>query len=196
MFTDEVHTLVGAGRGEKSNLDVANILKPYLDRGDIKIITSTTNEEYELFMNDSAFKSRFKKIRVEEPDRNTLLQILDGVIKGLEKLYNVKFDYDGIIRTNIFNLLIDLTMDKNRDYKDKINNPRLLLSIVKDMFISASYNNHESILIDDIIFGIDECDRIYVSVKEKYKVELNKIFKSDMKESSVKVLRLYNKDNL
>ena len=193
MFVDEVHTLIGAGQGSKSNLDVANVLKPYIDKGDIKIISSTTEEEYENIITDSAFKSRFKKIKVCEPDNETLKSILDGVIGGLEKKYNIKFNFEEFIKDKIYDLLIKLTGAKNRDYKDKINNPRLILSIVKDMFSSALYNQHENILVDDIVFAINECDRIYDSVRNMYIIELKKLLNIESVLDSniyLKVLKL------
>lgn len=196
MFTDEIHTLIGAGMGSKSNLDVANILKPYLDRGDIKVIGSTTEDEYDNLMNDSAFKSRFKKIKVQEPDEDLLLEILEGVIKGLEKTYNIKFEFDESIKMKIYDLLIDLTSSEHRDYKDKNNNPRLILSIIKDMFSSAVYNNNENISIVDIVFAINECDRIYDSVKERYILEITKLLLSEnvTKKQHSKILKF--KDNI
>lgn len=175
MFTDEIHTLEGAGAGSKSNIDVANILKPYIERGDLKIIGSTTFHEYDNVMSDNAFKSRFKRIDVKEPDNEMLKNILDGVIDGLGKLYNINFDYDYHTKNNIYNILIELTSNKHRVYNDKSNNPRLILSIIKDMFSSALYNNSTSITIDDIVFGIKECDRLYDAAKESYILELEKL---------------------
>ena len=64
LFLDEMHTAIGAGSSSKSDLDLANILKPYLDRGQIKIIGSTTKEEFEKFITqDSAFKRRFERTK-------------------------------------------------------------------------------------------------------------------------------------
>lgn len=188
MFTDEIHTLEGAGAGSKSNIDVANILKPYIERGDVKIIGSTTVNEYDNVMSDDAFKSRLKRIDVKEPDNEMLKNILDGVIDGLSKLYNIGFDYDYKTKNNIYNILMELTSNKHRVYNDKSNNPRLILSIIKDMYSSALYNNNTSITTDDIIFGIKECDRLYNAGKERYILELEKlklINNSEFKDSKI-----------
>ena len=75
LFIDEVHTLIG-GR-EDGPMDLANILKPALDRGDIKAIGATTTEEYQTYIiRDRAFLRRFEKIEVEEPDEATTVEIL------------------------------------------------------------------------------------------------------------------------
>lgn len=192
MFIDEIHNVIGAGRGEKSNLDIANILKPYLDRGDIKIIGSTTNEEYNTLMNDNAFKRRFKKINVLEPNEVSLYQILDGVIEGLEKYFNINFSFNEEVKNNIYEILYNLTNKKNIDYKEKGNNPDLILFIIKEAFSIALYNYHEEVLIDDIVSAIDECDRFYQTSKDKYKLQLKRVLLKDsvMKEKQDKVLNL------
>lgn len=195
MFNDEMHTLEGAGVGEKSNLDVANILKPYIERGEVKIIGATTKEEYNTVMTDNAFKSRFKRIDVNEPNNDMLVNILDGVIKGLEKHYDIKFAYDKNIKNNIFNILMELTAKQYREVNEN-NNPRLILSIIKDSFANALYNNRTIIDIEDIIFGINECDRIYKSVRERYSLELKKIDLNKIKkeEKNIKVLKFPNEN--
>ena len=188
MFIDEIHTVIGVGAGSASNLDAANILKPYLDRGDIKIIGSTTKEEYDNLINDSAFKRRFKKVNVNEPDRDILLIIIKGVIEGLEKEYNIKFNID----EDILNILLDLTNDKHRDYKDKENNPALVLSIIKDIFSISSLYNHEEVLIEDIIKAINSSDRIYKTTRERYIIILQKkylINKDNKEQTKIRVLK-------
>ena len=72
LFIDEFHTIVGAGSASSSSLDLANILKPYLDRGKIKMIGATTIDEYERYIkNDPALKRRFKKINIKNKDKST-----------------------------------------------------------------------------------------------------------------------------
>ena len=70
LFIDEIHTIVGAGSTESSNNDISNMLKPYIDRGDIKIIGSTTSEEYQKYlMSDKALARRFYPIAVRSLTR-------------------------------------------------------------------------------------------------------------------------------
>lgn len=181
MFTDEIHTMVGAGRGDKSNLDIANILKPYLDRGDIKIIGSTTNEEYDELMIDTAFKRRFKKVSVEEPNKENLFSIIDGVIKGLESYYNINFDFESEKKDFIYSNLIELTNKENREQKENVKNPDLVLSIIKEMFSSALYNNHEKIEIEDIVYAINENDRLLKYSKERFSKNITKLLSEEVK---------------
>ena len=85
LFIDEIHTIVGAGSTESSNNDISNMLKPYIDRGDIKIIGATTREEYTRFLlPDKALTRRFYPISVEEPDEELTLSILSGSIPSIE----------------------------------------------------------------------------------------------------------------
>ena len=77
LFIDEIHTLMGAGATNGNALDLANILKPALARGDIKLIGATTQAEYERYMiRDRAFIRRFEKIEIQEPDQETTFKIL------------------------------------------------------------------------------------------------------------------------
>ena len=82
LFIDEIHTLIGKGE----SLDFANMFKPALDRGDIKVIGATTTEEYERYiLRDKAFVRRFQKIDVAEPTRDENVEILIGTLPKIEK---------------------------------------------------------------------------------------------------------------
>lgn len=84
LFIDEVHTLIGGD--SDGPMDLANILKPALDRGDIKAIGATTTEEYETYViRDRAFLRRFDRIDVLEPSEETTVQILKGSLPRIEK---------------------------------------------------------------------------------------------------------------
>ena len=84
LFIDEIHTIVGAGSTESSNNDISNMLKPYIDRGDIKIIGATTREEYTRFLFLTKHLPRFYPISIEEPDEELTLSILSGSIPSIE----------------------------------------------------------------------------------------------------------------
>jgi ATP-dependent Clp protease ATP-binding subunit ClpA len=98
LFIDEAHTMKGAGSGSSSSLDFANMLKPAITRGSLKVIASTTWEEYyESFEKDRALMRRFYKISVDEPDRDTTEKIMIGLSTRLEQFHNVLIDTDAII---------------------------------------------------------------------------------------------------
>ncbi len=97
LFLDEIHTLIGAGNAEGS-MDAANILKPALSRGEIKIIGATTRDEYRKHIEkDAALERRFQPISVEEPDVETTVEILKGLKTHFEKFHNVKITDDAIL---------------------------------------------------------------------------------------------------
>ncbi len=89
LFIDEIHTIVNCG-GAEGAIDAANILKPYLARGDIKIIGATTNKEYKnTIYKDKALDRRFQTLYIEEPDLKDTIYILNSVKSDYEKHHNV-----------------------------------------------------------------------------------------------------------
>ena len=98
LFVDEAHTMKGAGAGSQSSLDFANMLKPAITKGNLKVIASTTWEEYyESFEKDRALMRRFYRISIDEPDRDTTEKILIGLSPRLEKFHNVEIDTDAMM---------------------------------------------------------------------------------------------------
>jgi ATP-dependent Clp protease ATP-binding subunit ClpA len=95
---DEAHTMKGAGAGSQSSLDFANMLKPAITKGNLKVIASTTWEEYyQSFEKDRALMRRFYRISIDEPDNATTEQILIGLSPRLEQFHNVMIDTDAIM---------------------------------------------------------------------------------------------------
>ena len=91
LFIDEIHLLVGAGQGSGSAMDAANLLKPALARGEIRVIGATTTKEFRRFIEvDQALSRRFEVIDVTEPDRAEMVAILEGLRPGIEKHHGVK----------------------------------------------------------------------------------------------------------
>jgi len=90
LFIDEAHTMRGAGSGSSSSLDFANMLKPAITKGRLKVVASTTWEEYyESFEKDRALMRRFYRLGIDEPDAVTTEQILLGLAPRLEQFHNV-----------------------------------------------------------------------------------------------------------
>jgi ATP-dependent Clp protease ATP-binding subunit ClpA len=97
LFVDEAHTMKGAGASSQSSLDMANMLKPSITKGSLKVVASTTWEEYyESFEKDRALMRRFHRVSINEPDENTTEQILIGLSPRLEHFHNVLIDTDAI----------------------------------------------------------------------------------------------------
>lgn len=97
LFIDEIHMVIGAG-GTTSNEsgDLSNALKPYLTSPNSKVIGATTNEEYEKYFTDSAFRRRFDKVEVKEPKSKEVAPMLKTTIKMLEEYHGVTIDDDMI----------------------------------------------------------------------------------------------------
>ncbi|MDY6799684.1 MAG: ATP-dependent chaperone ClpB [Bacteroidota bacterium] len=97
MFIDEIHTLVGAGKGEGA-MDAANILKPALAKGDLRAIGATTLNEYQkYFENDKALERRFQKVMINEPDTISAISILRGLKDRYETHHKVRIKDDALI---------------------------------------------------------------------------------------------------
>ena len=97
LFIDEIHTLVGAGKGEGA-MDAANILKPALARGELRSIGATTLDEYQkYFEKDKALERRFQKVMVDEPDEIAAISILRGLKERYENHHKVRIMDEAII---------------------------------------------------------------------------------------------------
>ena len=97
LFIDEAHTMKGAGAGNNSTLDFANMLKPAITKGSLKVVASTTWEEfYESFEKDRALMRRFHRVGVDEPTAEVTEQILIGLSPRLEQFHNVLIDTEAM----------------------------------------------------------------------------------------------------
>jgi ATP-dependent Clp protease ATP-binding subunit ClpA len=171
VFMDEMHTVIGAGAYEGSNMDIADMLKPYLARGEIKMIGATTREEYEKHvLTDSAFKRRFEKITVYEPDEQTTIDILIATIKKWEQKTGVIFSFDGEHKKNIIEMIVKSTSENFR--VDDSYNPALALSILKKSFAFALLDDSPVIKIDHFVSAVNSCEGI---VKEKRQLDSDKV---------------------
>lgn len=141
LFIDEIHTLVGAG-GADGAIDASNILKPYLARGNIKIIGATTNEEYKKYIaDDKALSRRFQIVNIDEPDLDKVKTILLGIRPVYEKYHNVK------ISDNIIDKIIYYSNKylNNRKFPDKAIDILDEVSVLASIFYNKEYNEMVSL---------------------------------------------------
>ena len=97
LFIDEIHTIIGAGSASGGSLDVSNLLKPALGKGQIRCIGSTTFQEYRgIFNQNQALSRRFQKIDVTEPSYNECEEILNGIKDIYESYHDVKYTDESI----------------------------------------------------------------------------------------------------
>jgi len=98
LFIDELHTLVGAGKGDESPMDASNMLKPALARGEMRVIGATTLKEYQKYIEkDSALERRFQPVMVVEPSREDAIAILRGIKEKYEIHHGVRITDPAII---------------------------------------------------------------------------------------------------
>jgi len=97
LFIDEIHMIVGAGASGSGTVDVANLLKPALARGEIRCIGATTYEEYkQTFEKDKALNRRFQKVDINEPSISDTVKILKGLKNKYEEFHNVKYSNEAL----------------------------------------------------------------------------------------------------
>lgn len=111
LFIDEIHQIIGSGGSQQNNVEAANILKPALASGAIKVIGATTFKEYrEIFQKDAALERRFQKVDVEEPTLEDSLKIIKGIKSKFEKFHKVSYTDEAIAAA--VNLSVQYLTDK------------------------------------------------------------------------------------
>ena len=173
LFIDEIHTLIGKGE----SLDFANIFKPALDRGDIKVIGATTTDEYERYiLRDKAFVRRFQKIDVAEPTRDENVEILIGTLPKIEKRTGAKLMYSSYVQRKIMEFVTDITSEYKRIYEIGSRYPDVSLTIIQQAFSNALFNNRKEVNIMDIKDAITNSKNIYPDVIKKSEPVFNTMF--------------------
>ena len=191
LFIDEIHTIVGAGTTDGDKLNVSEMLKPVLDDGNIKVIGTTTNEEYNKFFETTALKRRFEKISINEPDNILLSNIIRKTFIDYFNITNISALEIEQYLDSIIEELIKLTSKKNRTYNDIENNPSLVISIIDKAFAEAKLLDNEYLEVGNIIYGIKSCNRLYNTSKETTINNIINLTKTKPKTLS-KVIELKN----
>lgn len=175
IFIDEIHTLIGTG---EETLDFANIFKPVIDRGKVKIIGATTTDEYDRYiLRDKAFVRRFQKIEVSEPTREMVIQIMMGTYPKFEKKMGIKLKYSDFIKENIMAFIVDSTTEFKRVYEISARYPDIALTILQQAFSYAAFDNREEVNIRDVRKAIQTTKLIYPDVIKKELIRFNTVFK-------------------
>ena len=186
LFIDEIHTLMGAGAKTGSSLDFANILKPALARGNVKLIGATTSEEYERYMlRDRAFIRRFEKIEIEEPDQMTTVKIVMGTIQKFEKQTGVKFNYTHYIIERIVTFLVQMTSEYKRYYEVSSRYPDITLALLQKIFSYAVFDNEKNIKMKHVWQAVKTCNSIYPDTLTKEIIKFKDEFSDLLAEENV-----------
>lgn len=166
LFIDEIHTLIGAT--SSSSLDLANMLKTGLGRGDVKVIGATTTDEYERYiLRDKAFARRFQRIEVEEPDIEHTTRILVGTLPKIEKTTGAKMAYTPFIQEKIMRFIVELTKEYNRVYETAGRYPDVALTLLSSCFSEAIFENKKVVTIEHVEKAISNSTAIYPDVIKK-----------------------------
>ncbi|CDA53178.1 aTPase AAA family [Clostridium sp. CAG:533] len=185
LFIDEIHLLVNRTQSN-TNIDFANMLKPFLDRGTIKMIGATTTEEYETYiLRDRAFLRRFQKIEVLEADQETVVKILMGTYPKFEKKLGVKLAYTDFQKEKIFAFLTDMTSEYKRVYEVAARYPDITLTLLANAFSYAVFENSKEVRIKHIYKAIENAKNIYEDAKKKALIAFKEEFKDMLEEENV-----------
>ena len=186
LFIDETHTLIG--NKTEGGLDFANILKPALARGNIKMIGATTSDEYDYYIvKDKAFLRRLEKIEIAEPDMDATVKILVGSLPKIEKQTNVSMNYTNFVREKLMKFIVEMTVEYNRVFESASRYPDICLGILTKAFSYAIFDNKNVIEIKHIWDAICNTDSVYPDVKKKFKPIFKERFK-DVIESENAIL--------
>lgn len=169
LIIDEIHTIVGAGSTESSNNDISNMLKPYIDRGDIKIIGATTREEYTRFLlPDKALTRRFYPISVEEPDEELTLSILSGSIPSIEYETKVKNTFSANTTERILRTLISISMPENQPDDQPAKRPELPLTLLEMAFSYAALSGKTALSCEYIEQAVHHSNRLRKEIRTNF----------------------------
>ena len=140
LYIDEIHNIMGAGKGGDGGPDASNIMKPYLESGKVHFIGATTHEEYNRKMaKDRAIMRRFQMIDIKEPSVEETIQIIKGLQPSLQKFHNVIYHKDAIdyaVRASQKHISDRRLPDKAIDLIDEAG---AYLEVHKDLMVSKPY---------------------------------------------------------
>ena len=184
LFIDEIHTLIG----KEESLDFANMFKPALDRGDIKVIGATTTDEYERYiLRDKAFLRRFEKVDVSEPTEEMTVEILLKTLPKLDPQTGVVLPYTDFINEKIMKFIVNMTTEYKRVYEISSRYPDIALVILRQCFSNAIYDNRKTIDFKNIYDAIRTTKAVYPDVIKKELVRFKEVFSEELKEENIEV---------
>ena len=185
IFIDEAHLLVSRSTSNL-NVDFANMLKPGLDRGTIKMIGATTTEEYDSYiLRDRAFLRRFQKVDVCEPSIDDTVNILMGTYPKLEKQSGVLIPYSEYQKQKIFRFITEFTDEYKRIYEIGNRYPDIALTLLGNAFSNAVFENTNELRIRHIYEALKNSKNVYPDAKRKSLVEFKDKFSDIIEEENL-----------
>jgi ATP-dependent Clp protease ATP-binding subunit ClpA len=153
LFMDEIHLITGTGASGESSADIANLLKPMLTSGKVKIIGSTTFEEFNNIKKDKALNRRFETITIDEPSKSDTIEILKGVKPEYEKHFGLD------VKDEILDKIVDLS---DAYIKDKFF-PDKAMEALDSTMAYCKFNSIPTVTEDAVVHTISEMSRIDIS---------------------------------
>jgi len=166
LFIDEIHTLIGSKEG--GPMDLANVLKPAIDRGAIKIIGATTDIEYNIYIvRDRAFLRRFDRVDVYEQDVEMTIEVLMKSLPKYETKTGIKFKYNEYITRMLVESIVEATSEFKRVYGLGAMYPDVSFSVLAGAFSEALYQDKLAVEMIDVYNAIRNSKRIYPDSRVK-----------------------------
>ncbi len=161
LFIDEIHTLIGTSNNGVS-MDLANILKPAIDRGAVKLIGATTDVEYNTYLiRDRAFLRRFEKIDVAEPTEQMTVEILFRSLPKIVASTGIRFKYNEYVTKMLLESIVSATSEYKRVYGLGAMYPDIAFSVLTAAFSEALFQNRQFVNVEDVYNAIKNSKRIY-----------------------------------
>lgn len=184
LFIDEIHTLIGSKDG--GPMDLANILKPAIDRGVVKIIGATTDIEYNTYVvRDRAFLRRFDRVDVREQDIPTTVEVLMKSLPKIEYQTGIKFQYNEYVTKLLVESIVEATSEFKRVYGLGAMYPDISFSVLTAAFSQALYQNKPAVTLIDVYNAIKNSKRIYPDSRVKELALFREKFKDLAREEQV-----------
>ncbi len=194
LFIDEIHTLIGSKDG--GPMDLANILKPAIDRGLVKLIGATTDIEYNTYVvRDRAFLRRFDRVDVAEQDIPTTVQVLMKTLPKIEHQTGIKFKYNEYITQLLIESIVEATSEFKRVYGLGAMYPDICFSVLTAAFSHALYNNKQYVEIVDVYNAIKDSKRIYPDSRVKDLLNFREKFQKITDEEGI-ILPIVNIEDI
>ena len=188
LFIDEIHTLINSN--SESSLDLANMFKTGLGRGDVKMIGATTSDEYERYvLRDKAFTRRFQRINMEEPTKEQTVTILMGTLAKIEHKTKAKMAYTPFVQEKIMKFIVEVNTEFNRVYETAGRYPDVALNMLSQAFSEAVFDNKDIVTIEHVEKALLNSKAVYPDVIEKFHEQFKVLFK-DLIEKEIE----YRKD--
>ena len=186
LFIDEIHSLVTASKN--GEVDFLNMLKPGLDRGDIKVIGATTTKEFEEYLlKDKAFLRRFERIEIDEPNAETTVKIVCGTLKKIENSTGVKWPYTNYLLEQVAKFIVNMTSEYKRVYENGSRYPDVSLALFSKCFTYARFENSDKVTFKHIYEAIKNCTSVYPDVIKKEIPIFKETFKEYLENEKVEI---------